>query len=448
MKKLLFIFLLSIIGLNTWAQDEDLDVEVKTPNMQALINRVWNNLPTVCTPLPSSVTAEGVQEECAGRALMHYRRLITDCSISDAFKEAIKLEFKLLKLIPLGKAAGTILDIADLTAKALSAPSPEAFEGELVKYGFGKVVGDDLIKKLKKVTGVPEGDLGDILGNITKLVYKQLIDQAKKAIFPKDETYTCQPGEPCHDNLFMTIQKVPEEDETNTVAYLVISGDGDCQCKISRCAGITMKEWSLNGRMALVIDKAEVVEKGVLMFKKKVLEITLRPLNPTFVVTRADCNCSNSDISYIPHTFTAGPSMVIEDSDPKFNTYGGFFNYTRFISSHVGLTADVNAHFGTMDEVKYRKIALMGGLTYALHSKKAHKKAEPFVRALAGASNLQGKYGDMKSSNTALAIMAGAGVDINLKKNTAVQASAYYNPRFYKGITASNFMLGIGIAFH
>lgn len=87
-------------------------------------------------------------------------------------------------------------------------------------------------------------------------------------------------------------------------------------------------------------------------------------------------------------------------------------------------------------------------MIYALHGKKLHKKAEPFVRALAGASNLQGKYGDMKSSNTALAIMAGAGIDISIKKNTAVQASAYYNPRFYKGTTSANFMLGIGIAFH
>ena len=143
MKKLLLIFLPAIFSFSIYAQnaEEPLDVQIKTPRMSELINKLWADLPTNCTIPPVSAIIEGEDKFCATMAMKHLRHVINLCTISDGFKDAIKMEFKIIKLIPVGRVAGLMLDVADLTVKALTANSPEELESDLTQFGFGRIVG-------------------------------------------------------------------------------------------------------------------------------------------------------------------------------------------------------------------------------------------------------------------------------------------------------------------
>src|SRR5687767_1146159 len=138
MKKLLLFFLTTLLSVSSFAEEDPIEVKINAPRMSQLIDKLWVDLPTDCT-VPSTATIDQGDESCAGLAMKHFRAIINRCTMSDGFKEAIKFEFSLLKLLPVGKVAGLILDVADLTAKTLTAESPEALEHELVQFGFGRV---------------------------------------------------------------------------------------------------------------------------------------------------------------------------------------------------------------------------------------------------------------------------------------------------------------------
>src|SRR5687767_7539607 len=113
MKKILLIFLPALISLSLIAQE---DVVINKPTMQQMIDRLWFNFPrNNCIEVPDHVSHEGTDEPCAALALRHFRNVISHCTISDGIKNAIKTEFKIIKLIPVGRVAGFILDVADLT---------------------------------------------------------------------------------------------------------------------------------------------------------------------------------------------------------------------------------------------------------------------------------------------------------------------------------------------
>ena len=452
MKKMVFLLSAFFYFSAAAQKEESLTVKVKSPKMDELINKLWIDLPTDCTlPSNAKMDDENGDENCAGIALKHLRQIINKCKMKDAFKEAIKLEFKLLKLIPVGKLAGTILDVADLTAKALSANSPEALEGDLVKYGFGKVVGDQVVGKLKKLTKVPEGEEGDALGNLTKLFYKQLWDKAKDAIFPKPEKYDCQSETgTCTDNINFSIDPYTGDD-AKVVGKLTFSADGDCKCQLPCAegqAGNKLGVWSAHGEMLIVIDKVEIIEEGIFS-KSKVLQVTLRAEKPTYHV-QAKCNCGQtSNMYYGGNSFFAGLGLINEDAANRFNTYGGNVAYTHLISPKLGITADAGVYFGSSNSVDYTKLQVLAGLSL-VPSSNGNIMFMPHV--LAGIANIHSKFnfGNTSSSFSSTSLAAAIGTDIvtTINKKTKVGLRADYNPVFAKGGTSSNIRLSAGIFLH
>lgn len=445
----------------------DMDVEIVSPTMPELIEKLATDLPTTCSVVPSNCTIEtGTTDECGLIALKHLRLLITNCQISKAFREAIKLEFKLLKLIPVGKLTSTILDIADLTTKAMMADSPEALEADLLKYGIGKVVGDEMVNKLKKLTDIPAGEVGDLLGNLTKLFYKQMWDLVKKEIFPSDATWDCAPTtENCQANIHMEIVKAGG-DAGKTIARFIFSANGDCHCKVSCSAGSAgpfLKDWNAHGSMNLVVDKTEVVEKGWWLTRRKVLRITLIAERPTYHVTANCCNSksdSSSNISYTPpetaniafNQVFAGLSLLREDSKPAFNLFGPTFMYTRFFNPMFGATASAGMHFGKMNDVNYTRFLLLLGVTLSpLQQYALGNKIHLFARALAGMTSVKSKYnmGSNSSSNTSSGFAAeiGAGVDVKLNNRLCVRPLQLdYQLTTMNGGVSNNLKLTAGVA--
>lgn len=452
MRQVILLFVFSASSLIGMAQkDESISVKIKAPKMNELIDKLWVDLSTDCS-LPSSATVDKGEPECAGNALRHFRQMINNCKMTDAFKEAIKLEFKLIKLIPAGKVVGTILDIADLSAKAMSADSPEAFEGDLVKYGFGKVVGDEMVGKLKKLTNVPDGEAGDVLGNLTKLFYKQMWDKAKAAIFPKAEKYDCQKEtKDCKDNINISIEPYTGDNE-KVLAKLVFSINGNCNCKVACAQGMAggyLNDFSVHGEMLIVIDKAEVVDDGM-VFKSKVLQVTVKAEKPTYHI-QADCDCTHGSNPYgrNPNTFYAGLGLVDEDAGTRFNTYGANLAYTYVVASAIGLTADAGVYFGSINGTVYTKEQLLAGVSILPASDKVAVQVAP--HALAGIANVHSKYNmgntSLTSSNTSFAAALGIDVMARLDKQTRVGLRLDYNPVFNKGTTSSNFRISAGLGF-
>ena len=451
MKKIVFLLSAFLYFSATAQKEESFSVRVKSPKMDEFINKLWNDLPTDCTlPLNAIMDDQNGDENCAGIALKHFRQIINKCKMKDAFKEAIKLEFKLLKLIPVGKLAGTILDVADLTSKALSASSPEALEADLIKYGFGKVVGDQVVGKLKKLTKVPDGEEGDALANLTKLFYKQLWDKAKDAIFPKPEKYDCQSQtETCTDNINISIEPYTGED-AKVVGKFNFSANGDCKCQLPCApgqAGNKLGVWSVHGEMLIVVDKAEIIEEGII-YKSKVLQVTLRAEKPSYHV-QAKCNCGQTSNPFYDrgNSFFAGLGLINEDAATRFNTYGGNVAYTHLMSPKLGITGDAGVYFGNSNKVDYTKLQLLIGLGLV----PASNGAIMFMpHVLAGIANIHSKFssGNGSLSSTSLAAAFGTDIVTTINKKAKIGLRADYNPVFGKGNTSNNIRLSAGFFLH
>ena len=454
MKKLYLIFLPTLCAFYLNAQNEEkpLDVKIQAPRMSQLIDKLWVDLPTACT-VPASATIDQGDETCAGVAMKHFRAIINKCTMTDGFKEALKTEFKIIKLIPVGKAAGLMLDIADLTAKALTANSPEALEADLVKYGFGKVVGDEMVGKLKKL--LPEGDVGDVLGNLTKLYYKQLWDKAKQAILPKEEKYECQPEtDACKDNIHISIEPYSGDDPM-ILGLVVFSANGDCQCKLSCSPGTPqplLKTWSVHGQMELRIQNAQVVdESSWLIFSKKVLQVNLVAGAPSYHVM-ADCDCSGdshtSNTTYNENNqndFFVGVGLINEDAGNRFNTYGLNVAYTHMASAMLGITGDAGLYFGKQDMTNYTKLQILAGASLSTGAGQTKLLFRPHL--LAGITNIHSKFENSNDSgpgNTYFSTVLGTDMIMNIGK---VKGSLRvgYNPVFAQGSVSHNFRLSAGI---
>jgi hypothetical protein len=421
--------------------------------MDELINKLWLDLPTECINLPTSVTVDKGEESCAGIALSHLRTDITRCKMTDAFKEAVKTEFKFIKLIPVGKVTGTLLDIADLTSKALSAKTPEDLEADLVKYGFGKVVGDDVVKKLRKVTNVPEDEVCDVLGNLTKLFYKQLWDKAKNAIIPKGEKYSCQPqSDKCKDNIYISIEPYTGDDG-RVIGKLVFSADGNCNCQLACAKGMTgeyLNDWSAHGEMLLVINKAEVIEEG-LVFKDKVLQVTVKAENPTYHV-QANCDCSHASYhrssgnSVEDNTLFASVGFINEDaSGSRFNTYGADVAYTHPVNSTLGVTGDLGLSFGNNNQTDYTKLQLLAGISLLSAMQQSKIIFSPHV--LAGLTNIHSKFYSYTSSTTSPALAIGTDIIAKVNQKTSLGLRIDYNPVFHNSGVSNNFRFLLGVPF-
>ncbi|MES2773317.1 MAG: hypothetical protein V4722_03985 [Bacteroidota bacterium] len=462
-KRLFCVLIFSFLTATSILSQEDMDVEIAGPRMPDMIEKLWLDLPTQCSLKPGNCTIEGsTTDECGLTALKHLRVLITNCQIRNALREAIKFEFKLLKLLPVGKVTGTILDIADLTAKAISADSPESLEGDLVKYGFGKLVGDAMVNKLKKVTDIPDGEAGDVLTNLTKLFYKQVWDKVKSEIFPGTATWECHPATTdCQANIHMSMEGVGD-DAVKTIARFIFSADGNCHCKVAcspGTAGPFLGEWNAHGTMDLVVDKAEVIEKGWI-FKKKVLRVTLRAERPNYRVTASCCNSKNQDssnISYDEPTTTdiaynqafGGVSLLREDAKPAFYMYGPTVAYTRFFNRQLGAILCASMYFGAKNNMNYTRFLLLIGATFSpFQQYLLGDKVHVFARLLAGLATIKSKYGSMSSySEKGFGGEIGAGVDIKINKRLVVRPIQLdFQPVKIGDNFSANFKLSAGIA--
>jgi hypothetical protein len=196
--------------------------------------------------------------------------------------------------------------------------------------------------------------------------------------------------------------------------------------------------------MLIRVDKAEVITEG-LVFKEKVLQITLKADKPTYQV-QANCECplgSNVGLDGNSNTFFAGLGLVNEDASDRFNTYGGNVAYTHMLSSTVGITGDAGVYFGNNNNVDFTKIQVMAGLSLA-HVMNTFTLTP---HLLAGIANVNSKYGSTSSSSTNLAAALGTDVIIGLNNKVGAGIRADYNPVFYKGGAAHNFRALAGIYF-
>lgn len=455
MKKSILFFLPALFAINIYSQEteQELDVSIQSPSMKELVNRIWNRLPTGCFA-PEYINREQGDEVCAGIALKHLKYIITTCDISDGMKEAIKTEFKIIKLIPVGKAAGAMLDIADMTAKALMAESPEQLQTDLETYAIGKFPLDQLAGKLKSL--LPEGTGNDLLANLTKTFMKEVYKKAKEAILPSEQNYECQPESgACKDNILMTFIPLEEVEEgSRIIGYFNYSANGDCACALACSPGSPhpkLKDWSIHGSMALEITNAQVVERGFWFLKRNVLEITLSAGEPSFNVI-ANCDCSENDDSNISYDeedknyhFFAGAGFVNEDAFERFNLYGANISYTRKAGGNVGITGDAGLYFANQEMIKYRRVQVLAGPSLSIPSKNGKLTFLPHI--LAGISNTHAAYenNSFSNSNTFFSMSAGTDLKIKLNEKRGIGFRLGYNPVFPQGGMSHNIRLSAGI---
>lgn len=452
MKQLLAALSL-FISLSVRAQnaEEPMDISINSPGMRELIDKLWVDLPTNCSIVPETATIDMGEESCAALSMKHFRHIIALCTISEGFQEAIKTEFKIIKLIPVGRVAGLMLDVADLTVKALTANSPGELENDLAQFGFGRVVGEQVIGKLKEL--LPPDVTTDVLGNLTEQYYEALWDKAREAILPDQQSFECSHVEgSCTDNIHMSIIPYRGTDP-KILGHLEFSVTTDCQCTLpcGTSPQPLLKTSTIHGQMDLVVDKAEVVEKGHLFWKKKVLEITLRAGRPSYHVM-ADCNCNganNSNISYgqdVHHNnlFT-GIGIFSEDAQERINMPGVNIAYTHQLSRKLGVTADAGSYFGKQFETKYRKLQFLAGPSLLTSAKNG--KPEFMPHALLGIANTHSKYKNSATSFSTTAPALAIGTDIMMKVGKAKKAGIRidFNPSFPKGGVVKSYRLSAGI---
>ncbi len=147
--------------------------------------------------------------------------------------------------------------------------------------------------------------------------------------------------------------------------------------------------------------------------------------------------------------FLAG-SLLREDAKPGFNLYGGLVDYTRFLNSKIGITADMRFNAGSMNSTKYNKLNFMAGITYVPIKDAGLDDRYTFsVHAFAGVVNLKSKYGMYSNSQTLFNAVIGPRFDYNFCSGLGAGVQLELNPVFPKGggNTSYNFSSGIGVRY-
>jgi len=147
--------------------------------------------------------------------------------------------------------------------------------------------------------------------------------------------------------------------------------------------------------------------------------------------------------------FLAG-SLLREDAKPGFNLYGGLVDYTRFLNSKIGITADLRFNAGSMNNTKYNKLNFMAGITYVpLKDAGLDDRYTFSIHALAGIVNLKSKYGMYSNSQTLFNAVIGPRFDYNFCNSLGAGVQLELNPVFPKGggNTSYNFSSAIGVRY-
>lgn len=150
--------------------------------------------------------------------------------------------------------------------------------------------------------------------------------------------------------------------------------------------------------------------------------------------------------------FALGFSTIREDSDPdRFNTYGFNAAYTRYLTERFGLTGEFGAHFRQRGALDISKYTYLGGITVLpFEGATTEDRATVFTHALFGAANNRFTFDNgvtrVSTSDTALAMALGGGVDLKVNKNVAVRLfQAEYAPTFFGNDQQHNFRLSTGL---
>lgn len=153
------------------------------------------------------------------------------------------------------------------------------------------------------------------------------------------------------------------------------------------------------------------------------------------------------------HIFSLGPRLILEDSYPeRFNTFGGYLQYTYMFNDKIGGTIDLGYTTGEQFDYQYNKINILGGATYFPFDCLGLDDDFSFsVHALAGLSSLTSEhnYGGMSYKNKSSCLTVYGGLDgyYNINKSWGIKLSADYNPNFQDGNTTNNYMFSLGASF-
>ena len=148
--------------------------------------------------------------------------------------------------------------------------------------------------------------------------------------------------------------------------------------------------------------------------------------------------------------------------DPQRTSQNGVnLEYTRNVTSNLGITGDVSAHFhrdttnssGGTFERKRDQYSLLGGLQFKAHNE---RRPQPFVHALFGVALFRGFTSNITPSGnvftiddaTSFAMALGGGLDLRTSKRIDVRLiQVDYSPTHFASGWQHNVRLSIGIIF-
>jgi hypothetical protein len=379
-----------------------------------------------------STDKENYDTQCAQRALTHARQYINTYVGALAIKAGVDLGVKVgtdvAKLMPLGRGASLAVDLLGAALKASTAENLDDLSETLQKEALNQVGGkftDDIENPATK-KALDEG-----IGKLIDLMYKKMDDAAINKDFPND----------CNGHLNVHFVKTAENR-----FKMVFKASGDCQCNNKEKP---LGAWEVSGEMEATVVDIKPKSKLLQSVREEEYDMTLKWGTPTVNIT-ADCNCNLHNTSYMPgggeNQAYAGVSLISEDSDPRFNTYGGEVAFTHFLNPQVGLTGDAGLNFGSQNMVDYRKFTIMAGITIIpLQQMALAAKVNLYAHALIGLAAINASIGTYSNTNTSFAGEVGAGINIPIKKSWSVRPiEVNYQFEVPKGLS-SNFRFGAGI---
>ena len=157
---------------------------------------------------------------------------------------------------------------------------------------------------------------------------------------------------------------------------------------------------------------------------------------------------STCPVSYMANEIGISFTLIREDSQPDpFNTLGGSFSYTRFLSGVFGLTGDIDATFKSQTGQDLSKYTFLAGVTVLPFPDNGNTdNLSIFAHALAGESSLINKYGSSKFTDHAFTLDLGAGLMVNLNKNFGIGFNADYMHTNFGNEPQNDFKVSVGAA--
>ena len=180
-------------------------------------------------------------------------------------------------------------------------------------------------------------------------------------------------------------------------------------------------------------------------WEEEALNTTPGPKEVNFEPDKSTCPFVSS---YMANEIGISFTLIREDSQPDpFNTLGGSFSYTRFLSEVFGLTGDIDATFKSQTGQDLSKYTFLAGVTVLpFPNNRNTDNLSIFAHDLAGESSLINKYGSSKFTDHAFAFDVGAGLMVNLNKNFGISFNADYMHTNFGNEPQNDFKVSVGAA--